>query len=403
MAVPALTTYSVGAGQPIYAGRWSGGRATGDVTLDAVAPAGGLADAGAVVLSGNVTLYVVAPAGTLTDGMPTWWRNATVGQWVAITGTAGPAAGLNTNAYSDMTLRPSDSTLYVVAAGGHSDGASNAAAALRLSDDAPAWTTLKASTWNGSESNVLYYADGRPASRHTYHHTHYIESLDAVLLAGCRFGYGGGTPSGPGLDLFDLATNDYLARYTWPDLTPWSTTGYGVVQDGAGHIWTTAGYKINGSTGVVTKPGTGSLLRYPAAYDSIRDRIFALQWADGEGFSTAVLNAVELNPNTGNSQTITFNSSAGLTAFEAATPSYAAMAYCPLDGKFYFMHPGEIQKLYVITPNGGTTWDMAVQTITGTLPASSGALCKRFLYAPQLSGFVVQTAQASNLHFMRMA
>jgi hypothetical protein len=47
MAVPALTTYSVGAGQPIHAGRWPGGRATGNVTLGDVAPSGGLEGTGA--------------------------------------------------------------------------------------------------------------------------------------------------------------------------------------------------------------------------------------------------------------------------------------------------------------------------------------------------------------------
>jgi hypothetical protein len=40
---------------------------SGNVTLDAVAPAGTLADSGASGLSGNVTLDAVAPAGTLAD------------------------------------------------------------------------------------------------------------------------------------------------------------------------------------------------------------------------------------------------------------------------------------------------------------------------------------------------
>lgn len=342
-----------------------------------------------------------------SNGMPAWWNAATVGQWVAISGTSGPGADLNTNAFSDMTIRPSDSTLYVVAAGGHADGSSNAAAALCLADDAPSWTTLKASTWNGSEANVTYYADGRPASRHTYHHTHYMPAIDAVLLAGCRFGYGAGTPEGPGLDLFDLATNDYLPRYTWADLPASGggpTSGYGVAQDGDGNVWTTEGHKINGSTGVVTKPGSGTLLRYPAVYDSTRDRIFTLMCDDGEGFGSAGVRARELNPSTGNSQDITFNSSAALTAFAAARPAYAGMAYCPLDGKSYFMNPASPQTLYVVTPNGTTTWDIATLAVGGaTLPSVGATLCKRFLWVNALSGFVVQTDRSNNLHFLRMA
>lgn len=401
MALPALTSYSVGAGQPIHGGRWPGGRLYSGVELDAVAPAGTLAAAQSDV-TGNVTLDVVAPAGALSNGMPAWWNAATVGQWVAISGTTGPGAGLNTDAFSDMTLRPSDSTVIVAAAGGHADGASNAVASICLLDDAPAWTTRKASTWNGSESNVLYYADGRPASRHTYHHTHYIESLDAVLLAGCRFAWGASTPQGPGMDLFDLTTNDYLAAGTWPDIP--AAGHYGVVQDGDGNIWTQTGRKFTVSTATWSVPGTGSLLRYPAAYDSVRNKIFAMQYDDGEGFATVGFQAKELDPTTGNSQTITVNSSAAKTAFDAAAPAYAGMQYCPLDEKFYFMTGASPQTLYVVTPNGGTTWDMDTLTVGGaTVPSVSFSLCKRFLYVPELTGFVVQTAMTSNLHFLRMA
>lgn len=334
--------------------------------------------------------------------MPAWWQSATVGQWSSISGTTGPGAGLNTNAFSDMTLRPSDSTVIVVAAGGHNDGASNAAASICLSDDAPTWTTLKASTWNGSEANVLYYADGRPASRHTYHYTHYIESLDAVLLAGCRYAYGGATPTGGGMDLFDLTANDYLAQNTWPNIPVPGT--YGVVQDGDGNIWTDGGKKFSVVTETWSTPGSGNLLRYPAAYDSVRNKIFALQFDDGEGFGSAGFQAKELDPTTGNSQAITFNSSSALTAFTAASPDYAGMQYCPLDEKFYFMNGAAPNTLYVITPNSGTTWDMDTLTVGGeTVPSVAFSLCKRFLWVPQLSGFVVQTASASNLHFLRMA
>lgn len=401
MATPALTSYSVGTGQPIHGGRWPGGRLYSGVELDAVAPAGTLAAAQSDV-TGNVTLDVVAPAGALSNGMPAWWNAATVGQWVAISGTAGPGAGLNTNAFSDLTIDPATSRVYAVASGGHANGSSNAAAVIDLSIDFPTWTTLRSAST--PTADVLYYADGRPTSRHTYHHTHYIASLNAVLLAGCRFGYGPSTPTGPGLDLFDVAAGDYLPRYTWPDLTPWAATGYGVVQDGSGNVWTHAGYKINGSTGVVSKPGSGSLLRYPAAYDSTRDRIFAMQYDDGEGFATVGFQAKELDPNTGNSQSIAFNSSSAKTAFDAAAPAYSGMAFCPLDGKFYFMSPAAPQTLYVVTPNGTTTWDMTTLTVGGsTLPTISPAiLCKRFLWVEQLSGFVVQTDQSSNLHFLRM-
>lgn len=356
--------------------------------------------------AGSVQLADAAPAGSFSGFvLPTWAQSMSVGVWGEIAGTAqtefSEPGGMKMNAYCDMTLRPSDASLIAVAAGGHTDGSSNGAASIRLSDNAPAWATRRTSST--PTADVLYYGDGRPTSRHTYHHTHYIAGLDAVLLAGCRFGFGGGTPTGPGMDLFSLSSNDYLPRYTYPDITPWGGAGYGVAQDGAGNIWTTAGYKFNVATSTWSKPGSGSLLRYPCAYDSIRDRIFALQFDDGEGFGGAGLQARELNPATGNSVNITFNSSAALTQFIADSPDYAGMAYCPLDGKFYFLHPGRIGTFYVITPNAGTVWDMATLAPSGSAPTSSGLLCKRVLWVDSLKGFVVQANAYQNLRFLRMA
>ena len=335
---------------------------------------------------------------------PAWLSAMPLQQWADIPGTANPGAGLAPDAYSDMTLRPSDSSLFIAAAGGHDNGNSNAVVRLALSADAPAWETLRASSWNGSEFNVTYYADGTPASRHTYHHTHYIASQDCVLLAGCRFGWGGGTPSDGSMALFDLATNQWRARNTWPDITPdaLSTAGMGCGQDGAGNIWTQNGYKFTVSTTTWSKPGTGKLLRYPCAYDSARDRIFALQYNDGEGSQSQGLQAIDLNPDTGNSQNITFNSSAAVTQFIADNPAYAGMAFCPLDGKFYFMHMGRQGVFYVVTPNGTTVWDMAMWTPGGALPSTTETICKRVLYVPALNGFVFQYKVTQPLKFLRM-
>lgn len=336
---------------------------------------------------------------------PSWWTAMAVGSWAPIAGTANIPGGLTLDAFSDITLRPSDSSIVVVAAGGHNDGNSNAAASIRLTDNSPTWALRKASTWNGVEKDVTYYADGLPASRHTYHHSHYIASLDAILLAGCRYGWGGTTPAGDGMDLFSLTTNDYLPRYTFPDINPtWSTAGFGIVQDGAGNIWTANAYKFTVATKTWSKPGTGTLLRYPAAYDSIRDRIFALQFNDGEDSGSAGVVAKELDPSTAVVRSITFSASAAYTQFVADTPSYAGMAFCPLDGKFYFMCRQRVGTFYVVTPNTSSVWDMAVFTPGGTtFPSPILAVCKRVLWVPALSGFVLHYNNAQPLHFLRMA
>lgn len=348
-------------------------------------------------------VWSVKPAGgaqPATGAQPAWLAGKPLNTWFQIPGTGGPGAGLVTNAFSDMTLRPSDSSLLVVAAGGHSDGSSNAAAKLVLSADAPSWVTLRESST--PTANVVYYGDGRPTARHTYHHTHYIASRDSVLLAGCRYGFGGSTQAGPGMDVFDLGSKDYLPRLTYPDIP--SGGGYGVAQDGEGNIWTQSGHKFTVATATWSKPGNGSLLRYPAAYDALRKRIFALQWWDGEGYSPGLgLSARELNPATGDSRDITFRASAGLAAFQAAAPSYAGMAYCPTNGKFYFLHPGEMGFFYVITPNDSSVWDIDLVAAAGSIPVTSGLLCKRFLWVPALNGFVLQANSNNNLYFMRIA
>lgn len=99
---------------------------------------------------------------------------------------------------------------------------------------------------------------------------------------------------------------------------------------------------------------------------------------------------------------ITFNSSPALTQLISDAPQYAGMAFCPLDGKFYFMHPGRIGTLYVITPNGGN-WDVATLVPGGSAPTSSGLLCKRILWVDSIKGFVVQANAYQNLRFLRMA
>lgn len=350
----------------------------------------------AVTEAADALVSTVSTSQTVT---PAWLAGQPDNQFFRIAGTANPPGGLNMNAFCDFTLMRSNSKLIAAASGGHSDGASNAVAMVDLEANSPGWTLLKASTWNGSEANVLYYADGTPASRHTYHHTWAIESLNAVLLAGCRFAHGNGTPQGLGMDLFSLTTNQWLPRYTWPDIP--SGGGFGHAMDSAGNIWTNGARKFTVSTGAWTSV-SGALGRYPTANDTVRNRIFGLLFNDGEGFDFQGLGAAELNPTNGTARGITFNSSAALTQFIADAPQYAGMGYSPVTGKFYFLHPGRINTFYVVTPNATATWDMATWSPGGVTLASSGVFCKRIEWAPRLGGFVIQDNAGANLAFIKV-
>ena len=296
---------------------------------------------------------------------PTWLQGMPLNTWTEISGTSG-AGGSAIDAYSGFCLKPSNSEIIIAADGGHSDSSDNGVYSLRLSDNAPSWTTRRASST--PTADVLYYADGRPTSRHTYQHIHYIERIDSVLLSGCMFGFGGGTPTGPGMDLFDLQTNDWKAIYTYADIP--SGGGYGIVQDGNACIWTSGGRKFDTATNTWTNPGA-SILRFPAAYDNSRNNVFSICWCDGMGASVFLgLQAYKFNAATGTSSAITFNSSSALTALIAAAPQYMAMDYEPTLDKFLLYHGGETGKVYTVTPNSGTVWDIDVLARTGTPTAT---------------------------------
>jgi hypothetical protein len=97
VAVPALTTYSVAAGQPIHGGRWAGGRLSSGVELDAILPAGTLAAQQSDV-GGDVTLDVVAPSGSMeATAVPTfveiWGQSNAMGQTYGSDISAAPLSG----------------------------------------------------------------------------------------------------------------------------------------------------------------------------------------------------------------------------------------------------------------------------------------------------------------------
>jgi hypothetical protein len=266
---------------------------------------------------------------------------------------------------------------------------------------------LRASSWNGSEINVERYADGSPPSRHTYYFSHWDEATNSIAMAGMRFGWGGGTPTAPDLDLFSLNTNQYATRYTWPALTPWPSSNYGNSRDLLGNIWTRAGHKFNRATlSWVGQPGSGFPLNFNAL-NTDTGKIFGLQSGSGEDKGSGIT-ANLFDPLTGNATTITFNSSAALTAFNAAKPAYGWMTYCNANGKYYYADPENLMTLYVITPNGGTAWDMALLTLGGATVTGAGSvgnktLTKRFHWLPTHQCFVIQNSRLSNLHFFTLA
>ena len=350
--------------------------------------------------------YSCASGGLIAGGryrLPLWARSAALNTWTEIANTVPPGDCAIDGGWAGFAVKEINSELIIVAAGGHDASYDNGAYSIVLSADSPSWVMRKSRTVT-PQINVLYYPDGTPTSRHLYHYIHYIESMDAVLLAGCRYGYGGGTPTGPGMDLFDLATNEYLPRYTYPDIP--AGGDYGLVKDGQGRIWTATGHRFDPSDESWTATGA-TLDRFPAAYDSLRNVLFSLKWWDGQGFYEGYgMTATKVDVATAETSTVTINASAAYTAWMASGPAYAAMDYDPDNDRFLFYHGGETGKVYVITPNSGTAWDMSVLATSGTpatAPASGAGINKRFQYLPNLKGFVMLPKAGSNLWFLRTA
>ncbi|WP_395795054.1 hypothetical protein [Aquimonas sp.] len=334
---------------------------------------------------------------------PAWRLNRPALQWFSIPGTAG-AGGSAIDAYCGMALKPATGELVIAAAGGHSDSADNGVYSLSLFDDTPRWRTRRVGSTQ-VQPNVLYYADGLPTSRHTYAHIHYVESRDAVLLAGCRFGFGGGTPSGPGMDLFHLGSDAWLPRFTFADITPFD--GFGVVLDAGGNVWTTSGRRFLVAGNTWSRPGNGTLGRFPAALDPGRNVLFSLQFGDGQGYDPQLgVVARVIDANTGNGSAVAFENNAALSAFISAAPAYAGMDFDPLLNRFCFYHHGETGRVYTATPGAGAAWRMDLLPTVGTPaggPPSGSGIQRRFLYVPALRGFVLLARAAADLWFLPTA
>ncbi|MBL8950552.1 MAG: hypothetical protein JNK82_07225 [Myxococcaceae bacterium] len=364
---------------------------TGDVAT-------GTVDAGADADAGTVDAGT-----TVADaGYPAWRRGLALHQWAEIAGTSG-AGGAAVDAWGALAENKQTAELYIAASGGHSDSADNRVVSIALMADAPTWTLRHASSTN-TPTDVLYYPDGLPTSRHLYHHLHYLPGRNVVLLGGCRYGYGGGTPTGPGMDAFDLTTNQWLPKLTFADITPFN--GYVVEVDGDGAAWSTSGNRFVPSTNTWSTPGTGvGLGRFPQAFAPSRRIIFNVQFGDGQGYDLNLgLTARRLDTTTGNSVAITFTPSTALTELTTAQPNYAGMDYDAAHDRFLFTWAGETGKVYVITPNDTTTWAVSVLATTGlpTMIPGSG-INKRFRYLPTLGGFVLQPRASSNLFFLPTA
>ena len=358
-----------------------------------------------------------SPPGTSS---PAWLKSAPLNAWIAIPGTihAGSAAASTDNpldiyassnrrlSYSGMGLRNAE--IILAADGGHSDYAGNEVTSIDLAQDAPAWV-LRSAASATIASNVAYYPDGKPSSRHTYWSTIWSAKRNRLMLHYSRFVYGSGV-SFPNSNGFDLDTN------TWDPVGTWSDGYSAGCADSNGDCYAIGiGYfsldKWTAATDTWSTVATfGDAINVnPVCYDSTRAHLFALAWGDGQGNTlggvSMSLSAIRF---VGATRTnITFNPSAAVTQFQSDQPAYSAMEYDPVNDQYLFYQgaAGNTSRVYVVKPNASAVWDMSLlMPGSGSVvpDAAVGAgVFNRFKYVASLRGFVLMSAGTSNLYFLR--
>lgn len=339
-----------------------------------------------------------------TRARPAWLVGARINEWIKINGTSG-AGGAAIDAYSGWAINEITNDIWIALAGGHSDSADNRVVSLRLSADAPAWQLRHAPSPNVT-IDVDYYSDGKPTSRHLYHNLHFVPQVNRLIAFGCRFGFGNAY-SFRHLDAFNPDSNTWDPQNTFPDAP---NGHYGAVRILAtGDVWTHALSRWQPSTNAWTQPittRTNAFVRWPIAHDSKRNQLFTLNWADGEGYSTAQMYATRIPCNGSVQYDVSFNPSAAVTQFAQDQPTYSGMDYDAANDRFLFYcgQGSGAGRIYVITPNNGSLWDMSLlQLASGSAipPATPGAGShNRWRYVPDLGGFVVMPSSSAGIWFI---
>ena len=347
--------------------------------------------------------------------VPSWMAGQPLNAWIAIPGTAAAGsaadpAGSPANQWSDSNLRLAYSglalrgtELVLAAVGGHSDYSGNEVTSIDISLNAPVWQLRHAKSATAT-MDVPYYSDGMPTSRHVYWSSQWNSARNRVMLHNTTFSYGNAV-SFPASNGFNLDTNKWDAAGTWSD-------GYeALCQDSSGNCWASSGYftlmKWTAATDTWAATATFNNPVYPnLSFDSLRNQLFQLSWGDGEG-SGAGVTAFTYDVSGTIQTAISFNASAAYTQFVADAPLLAAMDYDRVNDKFYFYAStsGATDRIYTITPNAGTVWDMAIVTVTGVIPplASGAGIMNRLCYVAPLTGFVCMPDGISDIIFIRTA
>lgn len=355
---------------------------------------------------------------------------AAVGEWAQISGTTTNASIGN---YGGTALRDDGQRVEICMAlgGGHTSGqwlSDNRVSTLRLDVSSPAWVdrlgASDATGWDsaGTDTDPYFPSDGRPVPRHTYSTPQWVPSLGGYIFGGTYSG-SDGSGSIPAYSLFvpsgDSGGDWESFGESLFEATPAGVEIFACAQDADGILYSPAkdnriaGYKLNPSTRAWSTwySAASPLTTFgQIAYDSTRGNFFQLaplSWSS----PTSTICAFQIT--TGGTRTaIGFSSSAAWTEFQSASAQMYSpwMVYDADADRFYFYNgttgslSGQGQKVYVITPNGTTTWDMSVMSVTGVTPGSLGTagVQNRWHYVPRWRCLFLLLPSAA-VYYLRVA
>lgn len=275
-------------------------------------------------------------------------------------------------AFSGITKR--GGKIYLICTGGHQDSPDNGARVLDVDTASPGWSLLVPSSWNGSEQLTPYYASGKPASRHAYRTIHWVPQRSRFIMGGARYVWGAPGTSFPNVSGFnpDAVPPAFDPSNTWTDslaslcaFDPVSGVGLGIRPNSGGQLakWVAA-------TDTWTQPAPAPAYVSTAAFDSLRNQWFCLDWGDGASGGSQV-NAFKVDGPITGAVPITLTGP-GLSAFVSAAATDATMVNDPNNDCFWFWE-GRTRQLFKVTPNNTTTWPIDVQSLAGALPPVADA------------------------------
>lgn len=354
--------------------------------------------------------------------MPAWLSSASVGQVVTIAGTSG-AGGSRVDAFCGFAWRPDTKEIYIGGAGGHSDSGDNRVVSIDLTAGSPSWVIRKAAT-NPAQYNLgqPYNLDGTPNATHTYNWgNRWIPEQGRLMKFGSYAMYDtvNGSATVDGFLPVGSSGGAWDAAGTWTSPPAgWYGNAKRGQNGGTGDVYAIWGAadgvvrKWSATTGIWTSTTPtnlqSSVIYFPWAYSTVGDFLFGLCFGDGASIPPggAPFRAVKFDPVANRQDAITFNASAGYTAWQAEngpSAAYAGMEFNPVDGKFYWFAGGNI---YTITPNASTVWDIAIYTPSSGSVSTVGAsgLNSRFQWAEfgSVKGIVMMPDKNSNLQFLRL-